>query len=129
MELDQEVFGAISALDEAPWIVGGDWNRNPKIIAESGAVESVGGFIAVGTDQVETCIPTCEEHRILDLFILGPGFREAGRKIEVDLEASIATHRPVKVTLEGDPRVQEVIGLKAPKPYEFTPEQLKTRNY
>eukprot|EP00972_Heterocapsa_arctica_P088050 12983191-Heterocapsa_arctica.AAC.1 len=129
MELDQEVFGPIAALDGAPWIIGGDWNRTPGMIAESGAVESVRGFIAVGKDQVETCVPATGEHRILDFFILGPGFRETGRKIEVDLQASIATHRPGKVTLEGDPRVQEVIGLKAPKPYVFTPEQLKIRNY
>ena len=57
MELDQEVFGAISALNGAAWIAGGDWNRTPEMIAESGATEPVGGFIAPGTDQVETCAP------------------------------------------------------------------------
>eukprot|EP00972_Heterocapsa_arctica_P040052 5899882-Heterocapsa_arctica.AAC.1 len=51
MELDQEVFGAIAALDGAPWIIGGNWNRTLEIIAESGAVESIGGFLGVGEDQ------------------------------------------------------------------------------
>eukprot|EP00972_Heterocapsa_arctica_P047074 6945090-Heterocapsa_arctica.AAC.1 len=69
MELDQEVFGAIAALDGAPWIIGGD-------------LESIGGFIGVGEDQIETCVPAIGEHRILDFFILGPGFRETGKKIE-----------------------------------------------
>eukprot|EP00972_Heterocapsa_arctica_P022651 3333238-Heterocapsa_arctica.AAC.1 len=41
----------------------------------------------------------------------------------------MATHRPVKITFEGDPTTQEVTGLKVPKPYDFTPEQLKTRNF
>eukprot|EP00972_Heterocapsa_arctica_P043763 6461045-Heterocapsa_arctica.AAC.1 len=77
------------------------------MIAESGAVESIGGFIGVGEDQIETCVPATGKHRILDFFILGPGFRETGKKLEVDLEAQIATHRPVKVMFEGDPRVQE----------------------
>eukprot|EP00972_Heterocapsa_arctica_P012820 1885384-Heterocapsa_arctica.AAC.1 len=81
MELDQEVFGAIAALDRAPWIIGGDWNRTPEMIAEAGAAESIGGFIGVGKGQVETCVPTSGEHRILDFFILGPGFREAGENI------------------------------------------------
>eukprot|EP00972_Heterocapsa_arctica_P093242 13755953-Heterocapsa_arctica.AAC.1 len=45
MELDQGVFGAVAALDGAPWIIGGDWNRKPEMIAESGAVEPIGGFI------------------------------------------------------------------------------------
>eukprot|EP00972_Heterocapsa_arctica_P104471 15395446-Heterocapsa_arctica.AAC.1 len=82
MELDQEVFGAIAALDRAPWIIGGDWNRTPKMIAETGAVESIGSFIGVGEDQIETCVPATGKHRILDFFILGPGFRETGKKIE-----------------------------------------------
>eukprot|EP00972_Heterocapsa_arctica_P082954 12223541-Heterocapsa_arctica.AAC.1 len=129
MELDQEVFGAIAALGGAPWIIGGDWNRTPEMIAETGAVESIGGFIGVGEDQIETCVPVVGERRILMFFILGPGLRETGKKLEVDLGAQISTHRPVKVTFEGDPRVQEVTGLKAPKPYVFTPEQLKIRNH
>eukprot|EP00972_Heterocapsa_arctica_P058842 8672181-Heterocapsa_arctica.AAC.1 len=51
MEVDLEVSGAIAALDGAPWIAGGDWNRTPEMFSESGAVEYVGGFIAVGEDQ------------------------------------------------------------------------------
>eukprot|EP00972_Heterocapsa_arctica_P061306 9039554-Heterocapsa_arctica.AAC.1 len=57
MELDQEVFGAIAALKGAAWIAGGDWNRTPEMIAVSGAVEPIGGFIAAGEGQVETCVP------------------------------------------------------------------------
>eukprot|EP00972_Heterocapsa_arctica_P102438 15094767-Heterocapsa_arctica.AAC.1 len=48
MELDQEVFGAIAALKGAAWIAGGDWNRTPEMIAVSGAVDPIGGFIAAG---------------------------------------------------------------------------------
>eukprot|EP00972_Heterocapsa_arctica_P088243 13011750-Heterocapsa_arctica.AAC.1 len=56
MELDQEVFGAIAALDGAAW----DWNRTPEMIAESGAKEPIGGFIAPGEGMVETCVPEKE---------------------------------------------------------------------
>eukprot|EP00972_Heterocapsa_arctica_P106210 15645941-Heterocapsa_arctica.AAC.1 len=80
MELDQEVFGAIAALNGAAWIAGGDWNRTPEMIAVSGAVEPIGGFIAAGEDQVETCVPDNGEHRVLDFFILGPGIREVTTK-------------------------------------------------
>eukprot|EP00972_Heterocapsa_arctica_P041218 6076740-Heterocapsa_arctica.AAC.1 len=80
MELDQEVFGAIAALDGAPWVAGGDWNRTPEMIAEAGVLETIGGFIAPGEGQVETCVPEKGERRILDFFILGPGFREATKK-------------------------------------------------
>eukprot|EP00972_Heterocapsa_arctica_P026577 3913037-Heterocapsa_arctica.AAC.1 len=45
MELDQEVFGAIAALDGAPWIFGGNWNRTPEMIAESRVTEPIGGII------------------------------------------------------------------------------------
>ncbi len=76
-----------------------------------------------------TCLPDIGECRVLDFFILGPGFREAAKKVEVLLDSTIATHRPVRVTLKGDPLTMEVMGLAAPKPYEFTTEQLKTRNY
>ena len=129
MELDQEVFGAIAALNGAAWIAGGDWNRTPEMIAESGATEPVGGFIAPGREQVETCVPEKGEHRVLDFFILGPGIRDVNTKVEVLLDSTIATHRPVQATFTGNPMVQEVMGLTVPKPYEFTPLQLKTRNY
>eukprot|EP00972_Heterocapsa_arctica_P016033 2363140-Heterocapsa_arctica.AAC.1 len=79
--------------------------------------------------MVETCVPEKGEHRVLDFFIMGPGIREVTTKVEVVLDANIATHRPVRATFEGNPTVQEVIGLTVPKPYEFTPQQLKTRNY
>eukprot|EP00972_Heterocapsa_arctica_P026012 3829701-Heterocapsa_arctica.AAC.1 len=49
--------------------------------------------------------------------------------MEVVLDSTIATHRPVRVTFKGDPMVQEVMGLTVPKPYQFTPQHLKTRNY
>eukprot|EP00972_Heterocapsa_arctica_P037510 5523292-Heterocapsa_arctica.AAC.1 len=129
MELDQEVFGAIAALDGAAWLAGGDWNRTPEMIAEAGATEPIGGFIAPGEGMVETCVPEKGEHRVLDFFILGPGIREVTTKVEVVLDATIATHRPVRATFSGNPLVQEVMGLTVPKPYEFTPQQLKTRNY
>eukprot|EP00972_Heterocapsa_arctica_P109770 16162285-Heterocapsa_arctica.AAC.1 len=82
MELDQEVFGAIAALNGAAWMAGGDWNRTPEIIAESGSTEPVGGFIAPGESMVETCVPGKGEHRVLDFFILGPGIREVTTKVE-----------------------------------------------
>eukprot|EP00972_Heterocapsa_arctica_P116314 16452361-Heterocapsa_arctica.AAC.1 len=41
MELDQEVFGAIAALEGASWVAGGDWNPTPEMIAEAGAVEAI----------------------------------------------------------------------------------------
>eukprot|EP00972_Heterocapsa_arctica_P105774 15581694-Heterocapsa_arctica.AAC.1 len=64
------------------------------MIAVSGAVEPVGGFIAAGEGMVETCVPEKGEHRVLDFFILGPGIREVTTKVEVLLDAKIATHRP-----------------------------------
>eukprot|EP00972_Heterocapsa_arctica_P080298 11834378-Heterocapsa_arctica.AAC.1 len=64
------------------------------MIAVSGAVEPIGGFIAAGEDQVETCVPDKGEHRVLDFFILGPGIKEVTTKVEVLLDAKIATHRP-----------------------------------
>eukprot|EP00972_Heterocapsa_arctica_P077247 11393406-Heterocapsa_arctica.AAC.1 len=79
--------------------------------------------------MVETCVPEQGEHRVLDFFILGPGIREVTTKVEVVLDANIATHRPVRATFVGNPVVQEVMGLTVPKPYEFTPQQFKTRNY
>eukprot|EP00972_Heterocapsa_arctica_P087443 12895808-Heterocapsa_arctica.AAC.1 len=79
--------------------------------------------------MVERCVPEKGEHRVLDFFILGPGIREVTLKVEVILDANIATHRPVRATFAGNPMVQEVLGLTVPKPYEFTPQQLKTRNY
>eukprot|EP00972_Heterocapsa_arctica_P038185 5622711-Heterocapsa_arctica.AAC.1 len=94
MELDQKVFGAIAALDGAPWAAGGDWNRTPEMIAEAGATEVIGGFIAPGAGLVETCVPEKGEHRVLDFFILGPGIREVTKKMEVVLDSTIATHRP-----------------------------------
>eukprot|EP00972_Heterocapsa_arctica_P017245 2548777-Heterocapsa_arctica.AAC.1 len=94
MEFDQEVFGAISALKGAAWLAGGDWNRTPEMISESGATEAVGGFIAQGEDREETCVPDKGEHRVLDFFVLGPGVREVTTKVEVVLDAKVATHRP-----------------------------------
>eukprot|EP00972_Heterocapsa_arctica_P067460 9955714-Heterocapsa_arctica.AAC.1 len=64
------------------------------MIAEAGATEVFGGFIAPGEGLVETCIPEKGEHRMLDFFILGPGIREVTAKVEVVLDSTIATHRP-----------------------------------
>eukprot|EP00972_Heterocapsa_arctica_P103351 15229211-Heterocapsa_arctica.AAC.1 len=82
MELDQEVFGAIAGLDGAAWIAGGDWNRTPEMIAESGATEAVGGFIAQGGGREETCVPAKGEHRVLYCFVSGPGAREVTTSVE-----------------------------------------------
>eukprot|EP00972_Heterocapsa_arctica_P027486 4041094-Heterocapsa_arctica.AAC.1 len=60
---------------------------------------------------------------------MGPGIREVTAKVEVVLNAKIATHRPVRATLKGNPLVQEVMALTVPRPYVFSPLQLKTRNY
>eukprot|EP00972_Heterocapsa_arctica_P079838 11763728-Heterocapsa_arctica.AAC.1 len=111
MELDQEVFRATTALDGATWLAGGDWNRTPEMIAEAGATEPIGGFIAAGEGMVETCVPKKGEHRVLDFFILGPGIREVTTKVEVILDATIAAHRPVRATSVGNPMVQEVMGF------------------
>eukprot|EP00972_Heterocapsa_arctica_P060671 8951101-Heterocapsa_arctica.AAC.1 len=73
------------------------------MIAESGATEPVGGFIAQGEGREETCVPENGEHRVLDFFILGPGIRDVTTKVEVVLDAKVATHRPVRVSLEGNP--------------------------
>jgi hypothetical protein len=94
MELDQEVFGAIATLNGAAWMAGGDWNRTPEMISMSGAAEAVGGFIAQGEGREETCIPEKGEHRVLDFFILGPGVREVTTKVEVVLDAKVASLRP-----------------------------------
>eukprot|EP00972_Heterocapsa_arctica_P049607 7300356-Heterocapsa_arctica.AAC.1 len=94
MELDQEVFGAIAALDGAPWAAGGDWNGTPEMIAEAGAAEVIGGFIVPGEGLVETYVAEKGAHRVLDLFILGPGIREVTKRVEVVLNSTIATHRP-----------------------------------
>eukprot|EP00972_Heterocapsa_arctica_P042403 6248981-Heterocapsa_arctica.AAC.1 len=40
MEVDPEVFGAITALKRAAWVAAGDWNRTPEMILESGATEA-----------------------------------------------------------------------------------------
>eukprot|EP00972_Heterocapsa_arctica_P057266 8449829-Heterocapsa_arctica.AAC.1 len=63
MELDQELFGAIAAVDGAAWLAGGDWKRTPEMIAEAGATEPIGKFIAPGEGMVETCVPKKGEHR------------------------------------------------------------------
>eukprot|EP00972_Heterocapsa_arctica_P025738 3788001-Heterocapsa_arctica.AAC.1 len=64
------------------------------MIAEAGATEVIGGFIAPGEGLVETCVPDKGEHCVLDFFILGPGIREVTTKVEVVLDSTIATHRP-----------------------------------
>eukprot|EP00972_Heterocapsa_arctica_P007779 1133719-Heterocapsa_arctica.AAC.1 len=48
---------------------------------------------------------------------MGPGIREVTSKVEVVLNAKIATHRPVRATLKGNPLVQEVMALTVPRPY------------
>eukprot|EP00972_Heterocapsa_arctica_P085417 12589567-Heterocapsa_arctica.AAC.1 len=110
-------------------MAAGDWNRTPEMILESGATEAIGGFIAQGEGKEETCVPEKGEHRVLDFFVLGPGIREVTTKVEVLLDAKVATHRPVRATFEGNPMVQEVMALTVPKPYVFTAQQLKTRNH
>eukprot|EP00972_Heterocapsa_arctica_P100821 14862810-Heterocapsa_arctica.AAC.1 len=89
-------------------MAGGDWNRTPEMMAKSGSTEPIGGFIAPGEGLVETCVPEKGEHRVLDFFILGPGIKEVTTKVEVVLDANIATHRPVRATFAGNPTVQEV---------------------
>eukprot|EP00972_Heterocapsa_arctica_P082877 12213000-Heterocapsa_arctica.AAC.1 len=56
--------------------------------------KSIGGFIAAGDGQIETCVPEKGEHRVLDFLIVGPGFRETAKKVELVLSSTIATHRP-----------------------------------
>eukprot|EP00972_Heterocapsa_arctica_P023642 3483619-Heterocapsa_arctica.AAC.1 len=73
------------------------------MIAEARATEVIGGFIAPGEGLVETCVPEKGEHRVLDFFILGPGIREVTTKVEVVLDSTIATHRPVRATFKGNP--------------------------
>eukprot|EP00972_Heterocapsa_arctica_P029825 4394679-Heterocapsa_arctica.AAC.1 len=94
------------------------------MIRESGVLEPVGGLLGVGEEGVETCTPPEGEHRVLDFWIMGPGFRETHEKVEVIQGSSIATHRRVRLSLEGDPRVVRVLGLKTLKAYVLTPEQL-----
>eukprot|EP00972_Heterocapsa_arctica_P108376 15962410-Heterocapsa_arctica.AAC.1 len=38
-ELDENVVGAIAALDGAAWVAGGDWNRTPEMVREAGFLE------------------------------------------------------------------------------------------
>ena len=48
----EEVTVAIKSI-KGPWILGGDWNLVPNVIAESGLLQMVGGTLLAPT--IDTC--------------------------------------------------------------------------
>ena len=80
----EQITIAIAQL-RGPWILGGDFNMNPKVISDSGWLDTIGGII------VAPLLPTCNQStydffivdKRLSKFILGIQLQAIVQKISI----------------------------------------------
>ena len=94
------MLGAIAAQLALPFVVMGDWNMEPKFLAQTGWLEQNGGYVAA-PDQ-----PTCwcgdnESGSIIDYSILSNSLSQSLRDIQFERDDPYQPHRYVKFNIDG----------------------------
>ena len=90
-----------------PWIIGGDWNLTPEVLAESGWLRVVGGFI------VAPQLPTCNG-KVYDFWVVCNGMRPAIAGIQRIDDAGLAPHYPTRLLVRGGARRFDVRQMSRP---------------
>eukprot|EP00973_Karenia_brevis_P021664 2980076-Karenia_brevis.AAC.1 len=80
-----------------PWIVGGDWNISPQLLAQSGWLQMVQGTI------VATTLPTCNAS-VYDYFVVHNSLSHAVVGVQRISDGGLNPHWPSRLLLRGDSR-------------------------
>ena len=97
------VLGAI----RGPWIVGGDWNLTPDMLASSNWLQVVGGVIRA------PAAPTCHAHTY-DYFVLHRSLESAVVAVTPICDGGCSPHWPARLYLHGALRHKAVRRLVKP---------------
>jgi len=98
LELLQEIAGALKQL-QGPWVLGGDWNVTPQILAQSKWLDMIGGMI-VAPDA-----PTCHDS-VYDFFVVDKKLHLAIAGVARLNDAGTNPHWPARLFIHSDARRQ-----------------------
>ena len=87
----QEVTAAVKSL-KGPWVIAGDWNLSPEILAASGFLQMIGGALFSPAD------PTCNDNRY-DFFVVSKALSFAVVGAQRVDGVHMKPHRPVRLLL------------------------------
>ncbi len=97
-----------------PWVLAGDWNLPPDLLAQSGWLDQVRGCI------VAPAVPTCNA-AVDDYFVVSTSIRHAVAGVSAIHDAGLHPHSPVRLYLKSNVRQAMSRCLIAPRRFEGTP--------
>ncbi len=103
----EQITTAITQL-RGPWILGGDFNMEPKVISDSGWLDTIGGII------VALQLPTCHQHTY-DFFSVDKRLKSFILGIQRIEDAGFSLHWPSRLLMKGGARRRLVRQIKKPK--------------
>ncbi len=90
-----------------PWVLGGDWNLPPEVLASAGWLSVVNGIIVAPSG------PTCNE-KVYDFFVISKGLSPSVVGVQRVDNAGLSPHYPARLLLRGDARRHAVRQLVRP---------------
>ena len=110
LDLLQELAKTIRGL-KSPWIIGGDFQVSPHVLASSGWLALAEGVVVAPT------APTCGANTI-DYFVVAEGLEHVVLGISVLNNAVFSPHSPVRLLLQTAPRKIQLRRFHAPSKIE-----------
>ena len=107
MYILKEIAAVVQQL-RGPWILAGDWNLTPEILASSNFLKMIGGTV------VAPDCPTCNGSAY-DYFVICRGLIPAVQGVYLIGDAGYQPHYPVRLVLRGDGRRFLIRQLVRPK--------------
>ncbi len=120
-DLLRQVFGSLAGLGHAPWLVVGDFNRQPLWVAADPAVRASGGYVI--TPDSYTCLASAGQPTLIDFGICSRSLRPALSRIETLQGEELPTHLPIRFNFDVSSALEKVPGLWTPRKLEGAPRQ------
>ena len=108
-----EVFAACILYFDGAWIAMGDWNMEPKDLAQAGWLDTVNGKVFAPS------APTCAggAGAVLDYFVLSEAMAHLVQQVELVDNSPTTPHSPVSLTLTATSWGHRVLARRRPKPF------------
>jgi len=102
------------------WVVGADFNMEPKTIADTGLLNVMGGRVAAGPEEIGTCTAATPASSI-DYFIVDSRLQSVLSSVSIVTTSALKTHRPVQLKWKPNPQEVRVETLKV---FRLTPTRV-----
>ena len=104
--------GEIIAMVKLPFVIGGDFQCSPEELRCTGWLEGIEGTLRASGKVTFTSAQGANE---IEYFVVSNGLVSATPLPTIDLDSCIATHCPVLMGFEGNPRALTVKAFRSPK--------------